>query len=163
MSQAEERHAPTPVLAFSLDEGSADLFINGEKRDYWLPLMFANKDLKKCQLTEPEDARDMAIVEIRKDIKPVNSEEAAGRALDEFSQNDFRHQLVNSDAAKKGLTGGVYVQVNDNVVSHWTIHLAGPIRKRKTTVPKQWTELGLNWGENTSINFELDPKNIRFK
>ena len=106
MSQAEGRHAPTPVLAFSLDEGSADLFINGEKRDYLLPLMFANKDLKKCQLTEPEDARDMAIVEIRKDIKPVNSEEAAGRALDEFSQNDFRHQLVNSDAAKKGLTGG---------------------------------------------------------
>lgn len=162
MSQAEGRHAPTPVLAFSLDEGSADLFIDGEKRDHWLPLMFANKDLKKCHLTEPEDARDMAIVETRRDIKPVSSEEAAGRALDEFSQNDFRHQLVNSDAAKKGLTGGVYVQVNDNVVDHWTIYLAGPARKRKTTVPKQWTELGLNWSENTFINFELDPKNIRF-
>ena len=71
MAQAEGRNAPTPVLAFNLDEGSADLYINGEKSDHWLPLMFANKELKKCKLTEPEDVRDMAIVEIRNDLKPV--------------------------------------------------------------------------------------------
>ena len=162
MSLNKGRNAPTPVLAFNLDEGSADLYIDGNKSNHWLPLMFANLDLKKCHIAEPEDAKDMAIVEIRKDMKMINPEEAANRVIPELSHNDFRHNLVNSDAAKNRLTAGVYVQVIDNVVSQWTIYLAGPVKKRKTTVPKSWTELGLNWAENTQIHFEVDPKNICF-
>ena len=162
MAHTGGSEAPTPVLTFSLDEGSADLYINGNKMDYWLPLMFANLDFKKCSVAEPEDAKDMAIVEVMKDLKPINPEEAANRVVPELSPNDFRHNLVNSEAAKKGLIAGVYVQVKDNAVNQWIIYLAGPVKKRKTTVPKQWTELGLNWGESTFIHFEVDPKNIRF-
>ena len=162
MAQTGGSEAPTPVLTFNLDEGSADLYIDGNKMDYWLPLMFANLDLKKCRVAEPEDAKDMATVEVMKDLKPINPEEAANRVVPELSPNDFRHNLVNSEAAKKDLIAGVYVQVEDNVVNQWIIYLAGPVKKRKTTVPKQWTELGLNWGEGTFIHFEVDPKNIRF-
>ena len=156
------REAPTPVLAFRLEEGSADLFIDGERKEYWLPLMFANLDLRKCGLSEPEDPKDMAIVQISKDMKQINLEDAASKVIQELSHNDFRHMLVNSEEAKKNLVAGVYVQVIDNVINEWTIYLAGPIKKRKTTVPRHWTELGLNWSENTTISFEMDPKNIRF-
>ena len=163
MSQTDGRSdAPTPVLAFLLNEGSAELFINGNKMDYWLPLMFANLDLKKCGINEPEDTKDMAIVEINKDLKYINSEEAACRVIANLSHNDFRHHLLNSEAAKDRVVAGVYVQVDDNIVNQWSIYLAGPAKKRKTTVPKQWTELGLNWAENTVIHFEVDPKNIKF-
>ena len=97
------REAPTPVLAFRLEEGSADLFIDGERKEYWLPLMFANLDLRKCGLSEPEDPKDMAIVQISKDMKQINLEYAASKVIQELSHNDFRHMLANSDEAKKSL------------------------------------------------------------
>ena len=44
----------------------------------------------------------------------------------------------------------------------WAIFTTGRKKRRKTNVPKQWSEIGLHSGENTTILFDLIPNKINF-
>ena len=52
---------------------------------------------------------------------------------------------------KDAITSGVYVEIQNNKIEQWTIVATGKKKRRKTTVPKQWSEIGLHCGENDVI------------
>ena len=63
---------------------------------------------------------------------------------------------------KRTVSRLAYVEIKNNKVEQWTIVTTGKKKRRKTTTPKQWSEIGLHCGENTSILFYVDPNEISF-
>ena len=151
-----------PMLTFDFLKGDSDLHINGSKQDFWLQTMFTHSALHKCNATEPDITRKMTKVQIQDDLNPVKVETLRPRFMENLSIMDHKQYLMNEYGNKDTITAGIYVEIRNNKVEQWSIVATGKKKRRKTTVPKQWSEIGLHCGENSTILFDVDPNEIAF-
>ena len=151
-----------PVITFNFEDGSSDLHINGEKQDFWLPTMFTHTELFKCNIIEPELTRNMIMVQVQDDLQPINPEVLKSRFIEDLSMMDYKQSLMNGYGDKDTITAGLYVEFKNSDVEKWAIFTTGRKKRGKTNVPKQWSEIGLHSGENTTILFDVIPNRINF-
>ena len=151
-----------PVIAFNFEDGSSDLYINGSKQDFWLPMMFTHTELYKCSIIEPELTRNMIMVQIQNNLQPINPEILGSRFIEDLNLMDYKQKLMNEYGEKEAITAGLYVEFKNSEVEQWTIVTTGQKNRRKTNVPKQWSEIGLHSGESTTILFDVNPNEIIF-
>ena len=149
-----------PVLTFDFHKGDSDLHINSSKQDFWLQTMFTHSALHKCNVIEPDITRNMTKVQIQDDLNPVQVETLRPRFMEKLSMMDYKQHLMNEYGNKDTITAGIYVEIRNNKVEQWSIVATGKKKRRKTTVPKQWSETGLHCGENSTILFDVDPNEI---
>ena len=153
----------TPVLAFGLCEGISDLYIEGDKKEFWLPIMFTHPELSMCAVVEPDVTRNMVMVQVQNNLKPIDVKALETRFIDDLSEIAFKETLIKEHGKKDCITTGLYVLLNDNKVEKWVLMTTGTKKRRKTPIPKQWSEIGLHAAEHAQITFDVDPNDINFK
>ena len=153
----------TPVIAFDLENGTSDLYIQGERQQFWLPVMFTHSELYMCGVIEPDIVRNMVMVEPDENLKPIDVNALEARFLENLSEMDFKERMIKEHGEKDCITTGLYVSIKNNKVEKWMLIATGPKKRRKTSVPKQWSEIGLYTGEHAQITFDVNPNDIRFK
>ena len=159
---AGEPDQQLPVVIFDFHEGSTDLYINGSRKDFWLPTMFTHSELYKCNVSEPDVLSNMTKVQVQNELKPLSLETLRPRFVQNLSFFDYKQKLMDTFDNKDAITSGVYVEIQNNKIEQWTIVATGKKKRRKTTVPKQWSEIGLHCGENDVILLDVDPNEITF-
>ena len=151
-----------PLLAFDLREGKAEMYIDGNRQDMWLPVMFAQEEMDKWGVTEPGIKRNMIMVEVNDKMKGIPTEMISSRMKEEYNFMQYKQTLKES-CGERELIVGVYVQIRENNLLNWTLAASGATKRRKTSIPKQWAEIGFHAGPSTYIFFDVNPDNIKFK
>ena len=153
-----------PVLAFDIRTGDAKLFIAEGDVDYWLPVMETHSSLHKWTVIESEEPNEMAIVRIVNEIKELQEKQLADLIEQDLSPVEYKKQLKDNFQDKDIITAGVYVKIKQDNIDHWAIMMTGEPKKKKVNgTPKQWASIGLFQGENTNIQFTVNPDKIIFK
>ena len=111
----------TPVIAFDLENGTSDLYIQGERQQFWLPVMFTHSELYMCGVIEPDIVRNMVMVEPDENLKPIDVNALEARFLENLSEMDFKERMIKEHGEKDCITTGLYVSIKNNKVEKWML------------------------------------------
>ena len=96
-------------------------------------------------------------------LNPIDLNAQEARFIENLSEMDFKEKMIKEHGEKDCITTGLYLSIRNNKVEKWMMLATGLKKRRKTSVPKQWSEIGSFTGENAQITFDVNPNDIRFK
>ena len=121
-----------PMMVFDMKQGRADLILDGQRQDIWMPIMFTHPEIKRWGVMEPGVKRDMIMIEIDEKLEAVTPEQLELRIKKDYNMMEYRQELRDAIGDKE-LKMGVYVQIRENNFLNWTLVVSGPTK---------WADLG---------------------